>query len=413
MFKLFANATYNQVKTLTKPLLGYPLTTPPLASATLDMDDVQIAREALRADCRSWHDEQPVNEYETKFKTWNGSGFAFAFMGARVALSAAIYALDLKAGDEVILPGYTCVVVPNAFQYTGITPQYCDIELDTYGLDASKLTQKISSKTKAIVLHHLYGLVSRDYEKIISICRDHNCAIIEDCAQSTGAVYKNRRIGNYGDIAVYSSEQTKVFSTVQGGIATTNNATLAQRLADYAQQAPHPSDDHIARQLHTVIFSYASYKDPFRWIKADLMSILHANKNIITTTTEEVNGVKPAHYGCKMPAPIARLGINQLKKIDQYNTKRRQTANRWDAWCAANGYAKPVVIADSEPVFLRYPVLVEPEKKKNLQWAHKELGVIPGVWYSSHIHPSSKPVTGCPNADRAVAQCINFPGLIV
>ena len=82
------------------------------------------------------------------FAKWNGSKYAFAFMGGRVALSSCIYALDLQPGDEVILPGYTCVVVPNAFQFADIKTKFCDIELDTYGLDASLIEEKIGSPNK-------------------------------------------------------------------------------------------------------------------------------------------------------------------------------------------------------------------------------------------------------------------------
>jgi dTDP-4-amino-4,6-dideoxygalactose transaminase len=112
-----------------------------------------------------------------------------------------------------------------------------------------------------------------------------------------------------------------------------------------------------------------------------------------------------------MPAPIAAIGINQLGKVDHYNEHRRQTAKRWDAWCEVSGYKKPLVIDQSIPVYLRYPVLVEPEKKQNLSWAFKELGIKPGVWFVSNIHPARRTVIGCPNADLAVKQCVNFPTL--
>jgi dTDP-4-amino-4,6-dideoxygalactose transaminase len=113
-----------------------------------------------------------------------------------------------------------------------------------------------------------------------------------------------------------------------------------------------------------------------------------------------------------MPAPLAAIGLNQLKKIDRYNELRRKTAVRWDAWCDRNSYQQPLVISESEPVFLRYPVMVEPEKKKDRSWAIEELGVEPGVWFVSNIHPAPLTVKDCPNADSAVSQCINFPCLI-
>ncbi len=106
------------------------------------------------------------------------------------------------------------------------------------------------------------------------------------------------------------------------------------------------------------------------------------------------------------------LLLNQLKKIDRYNSLRRKNALQWDSWCENNGYGKPLIINGSVPVFLRYPVMVSPEKKKNTSWVTVEVGVQAGVWFRSHIHPVNRSVKGCPNADRAVQQCINLPGLI-
>lgn len=402
---------YHQTKNISKLFLGYPLTTPSFSSATLDYDDIIIAKDQLR-ERTSWFEDNIVKEYENAFARWNGSKYAFAFMGGRVALSACIQALNLKPNNEVILPGYTCVVVPNAFHFAEVKTVYCDIELDTYGLDASLIEEKITPKTKAILLHHLYGLVCRDYEKIIQIARKHGLYVIEDCAQSTGAVFKNSKVGNLGDVAIYSTEQSKVLTTIQGGMATTNNNLLAERLKEYYDQASYPHAELIDKQLHSVIVNYYSYKNPKRWWKGDLVRLLYMDKIIISTTKEEEQGIKPAYYGSKMPSPIAAIGLNQIKKIDNYNQKRRQTAKMWDSWCDHYGYAKPVIVPNSIPIYLRYPVMVEPEKKKDRSWAYKELGIYLGVWFVSNIHPAPWPVEGCPNSNQVVKQCINLPTLL-
>jgi perosamine synthetase len=133
---------------------------------------------------------------------------------------------------------------------------------------------------------------------------------------------------------------------------------------------------------------------------------------LISTTPEEEAGIRPETYGRRMPSPIAALGLNQLRKIDAFNAERRATAKRWDDWCNRRGYARPVVVADSQPVFLRYPVLVGPERKRDTSWARAELGVGVGVWFVSHLHPAKGRVEGCPNADRAVAECVNIPCLL-
>jgi hypothetical protein len=132
---------------------------------------------------------------------------------------------------------------------------------------------------------------------------------------------------------------------------------------------------------------------------------------LISTTEEEEHGGKPVDYGRKMPLPLAELGLNQLKKLDDYNEMRRIKAGEWDGWCDDKGYRKPMIIADTSPIYLRYPVMVEKEKKDDLRWAYMDLGIIPGVWFKSNIHPSDMIVRGCPNADLAVERCINLPTL--
>ncbi len=409
VFIKVARSLYSALKAL---LAGSPVAMPSLGSATLGKDDVKLARESLTS--RSgWADGAVVDKYEKMFADWNGSSHAFAFMGGRVALSACVHALGLRPGDEVILPGYTCVVVPNAFMYAGVKTVYCDIELETYGLDASKIEEKITGRTRAVVLQHLYGIVCRDYEKIISIARRRGIVVIEDCAHATGALFKGRKVGNYGDAAIYSSENSKVYSTVMGGIATTNNDNIAAGLKDYYDRAPLPDDGFIDRLLHNVILNYYTYAHPLRWLLRDAVNIMYGDKRLISTTDEEERGIKPVGYGCRMAAPVAAIGINQLNKIDYYNDKRRETARRWKKWVVEKGYAEPLVIEGSTPVYLRYPVLVEPELKKDLKWAVNDLGLVPGVWFETHIHPTSRPVHGCPNADRAVAGCVNFPTLMI
>jgi perosamine synthetase len=404
-------AARNQKNNFLHLLSRQPVTTPSLGSMTLDWDDVNLAREWLR-NKPDWNNPELVMQYETVFAKWNGSKHAFAFMGGRVALSACIYALDLKRGDEVILPGYTCVVVPNAFHYAGVKTVYGDIELDTYGLDASRIEDKITAKTRAILLQHLYGLVCRDYEAILTIAKRYGLKVIEDCAHATGAEFRNCKVGTQGDIAFYSSEQSKVFNTIQGGLAVTNDERLACQLSAYYEQAPYPHDEQIDKALHNVLINYYQAKDPQRWWRGDLVDLLWGDKRLNSTTVEEERGIRPTWYGCKMAAPIAALGLNQLKKIERYNQQRRDTARRWASWCHKNGYKKPVVVDESLPVYLRFPVLVEPEKKQNRSWARKELGVDVGVWFISKTHPVMRPVDDCPNADQAVAKCINFPSLL-
>jgi dTDP-4-amino-4,6-dideoxygalactose transaminase len=401
----------NQLGLLRRRLTGQAAVPPPLSSMTVDPDDVDIANSYLE-DRSNWYDPSVVSDYENAFARWNGSTQAYAFMGGRVALSACIHALGLGPGDQVIVPAYTCVVVPNAFRYAGVEVVYSDIELDTYGLDAVLLEERITPKIRAILIQHLYGLVCRDYEAILTLADRFNLRVIEDCAHATGAEFREVKVGNRGDLGFYSSEQSKVFSTVQGGLAVTSDPALAEGLADYRQQASYPDGGSIEHQLQTAVLNYYLFKHPGRWWRGDLAMLRSGGRQLITTTVEEISGIKPAHYGRRMPAPIAALGLNQIRKLDGYNQRRRAGSRRWVKWCEENNYKKPVEIEGSVPVYLRYPVLVESDKKTDRSWALKDPGVAVGAWYRSHIHPTGERLMGFPGADVAVGGCINFPCLM-
>ncbi|MBL8014465.1 MAG: aminotransferase class I/II-fold pyridoxal phosphate-dependent enzyme [Candidatus Omnitrophica bacterium] len=401
----------NKIKTIVHKVKYIARPTAQLVCRTLDYDDVLIAQKQLK-NHRQWIDSSIESEFAKKFSQWNQSKYAFPFLSGRASLSACIFALGLMPGDEVIVPGFTCIVVPNAFDFAQVKVVYCDIELETYGLDVEEIKKHITPKTKAILLHHLFGLVCRDYMAIIELARRNNLYVIEDCAHSTGAFYKGTRVGNYGDLAFYSSELSKIFNTIQGGVVTTNDSFLAKGLSRFYEHAPYPDFERIENQLHNVIVNYYRFKHPLRNHLGIKYELRYKDKIYDSTTEEEIMGIKPKDYGCKMPAAISLLAINQLSKIDYYNRKRRQAAKRWDAWCVGMGYQKPKVVEHSAPVFLRYPILVDEEKKRDLSWSTKNPKITPGRWFLTNLHPVKRVVPGCPNADKAVRQCINFPTLL-
>ena len=113
--------------------------------------------------------------------TWKG----------RVALYGILKALDLKEGDEIIIPSFTCVVVPNAIIYCKLKPVYVDIDSRTYNIDVSKIEEKITSRTKAILAQNTFGL-SSDIDKIKEVAKKNNLFVLEDCTHGFGGSYKNK-----------------------------------------------------------------------------------------------------------------------------------------------------------------------------------------------------------------------------
>ena len=401
----------HQASNLVRLVTGMPVAPVPMGSMTLDMDDVVVARECL-ANPDDWTDEEPVARFESDFATYCGADEAISFKSGRVALSAVLDALGIGAGDEVIVPGYTCVVVPNAIEFCGAVPVYCDIELDTYGADATSLRALISDKTRAIVIQHLYGLVCCDYMEIIELAEARGISVIEDCAHATGARYRDVSVGLRGDAGFISCEQSKIINSTCGGVAVSRRPDVTHKLRQYQLDSPWPEATEVSRALKSIEWNYFRFKHPQRWWRGDLARLRFDDSAFVATSQQEMLGQMPDGYRARMSAAVARVARNQLSKLEDYNNKRRANAGRWDAWCDQHGYSKPLVVDDSLPVFLRYPILAEESFKQKPDRMGRQHGILPGVWFSSHLHPSTRPVYGCPNADTAVRKCINLPCLL-
>ena len=391
-------------------LRGEALVFPEFGSQTIEDDDIAIVQEAL-SNPKAWSDPLVEESFHSEFSCWNGSAAAFSFMGGRVALSACIEALGLVEGDEVVVPGYTCVVVPNAFAYAGINVRYCDIELDTYGPDFDSLRSAVTPKTRVLLVHHLYGLVCRDFERILNFAADRNLRVIEDCAHSLGASFKGRKVGNWGDVGFCSTEQSKVMSTFNGGIAVANSARIIERLRAFHKRSPVPDEHRTRRLLRNVSYYYLTQKSPTRWFMKGLWDYQYRRDVLVSTSNDELRGEMPPHYGERMPAALARLALNQLSKVDRFNSSRRMAAERWRQHCSTLSLGIPRVIEDSVPVFLRYPVIVPAGRKYDADWCLEQFGVLPGYWFTGEIHPVRKMMPECPNATMAVERCLNLPTL--
>ena len=392
-------------------LTGRPVLQPGFAGRTLAQADVELAEQWL--DQReAWEDDATSRSYECKFAEFVGASRAFSFRSGRESLSACLRALRLDPGSEVILPGFTCIVVANAVEFEGLVPVFADIELETFGLDVDSVRQRITPRTRAIIVQHSFGLVCRDYVDLVELARSKGIRVIEDCAHATGAKFRERSVGRMGDLAFFSSEQSKALCTVMGGMAVTDDEQLAQRIDDVQQDWPYPEPTWTERALRSVPLLYNSNFGSRRQRRGGAVGLRYRDQLLISTTEEEVHGRQPTDYGRRLPAPLASLGRRQLEALPCINSKRRRAARNWDEWCGEWGLKSPRVVVGSEPIFLRYPVLVDPAQKRDLRWAQRDLGFRPGVWFISHLHPSPRPVPDCPRAEEAVAGTINLPTLL-
>lgn len=170
-----------------------------------------------------------VQEFEKQVSSFVKSKYAVAVNSGTAALQAALYALDIKSGDEVLLPSFTFVATANAVVSVGAKPVFVDIKKDNYTMDPIDLKKKITKKSKAVIPVHLYGNVAY-IDEISEISNSHNLHIIEDAAQSMGSSYKGRQTGTFSELGCFSMYAAKVMTSGEGGIIVTSNKKLWEKL---------------------------------------------------------------------------------------------------------------------------------------------------------------------------------------
>ncbi len=170
-----------------------------------------------------------VQEFEKSVTSFVKSKYAVAVNSGTAALQAALYALDVKRGDEVLLPSFTFVATANAVAATGAKPIFVDVLKENYTIDPRDLENKITKRTRAIIPVHLYGNVAF-IEELSEISKKYSIPVIEDSAQSLGSTYKGKHTGTFFEMGCYSMYPAKVMTAGEGGFVVTNNKKLRDKL---------------------------------------------------------------------------------------------------------------------------------------------------------------------------------------
>lgn len=173
---------------------------------------------------------EEYNAFEKEFAAYCGTSFCAGVGNGLDAISLSLQALGIGKGDEVIVPAHTFIATVLAIRYVGATPVMCDVSLDTYNIDSSKIEDLITEKTRAIVAVHLYGQMA-NMKAISEIAMKHNLAVVEDAAQSHGATFDEKRAGAWGDAAAFSFYPGKNLGGLgDGGAVTTNRSDIADKV---------------------------------------------------------------------------------------------------------------------------------------------------------------------------------------
>lgn len=342
-------------------------------------------------------------------------GNVYLFWKGRVALFTLLKAMEVKPGDEIILPGFTCVVVPNAIKYLDAIPVYVDIKKDTLNPDFDQVVSAITDKTKVIIVQNTFGL-SSDVDKISEYAVGHGIFTIEDCTHGFGGMFKGKPNGSYCDAAFFSTQWNKPFSTGIGGFAAVNNNKLLEKVTRLEEDLIHPSLFDELRLLLLNI-AYRIFLHPWSyWLVRDIYRFLSRHGIVIgSSDTAELTSVMiPEKYFKSVGAVQAKLGTTGIKRIDEKLIERKENAARYTAFLAEQEKNHVRNEYFSNHSFLKYPLMV---KDRNAFRTEALKNHIPlGDWFVSPIHPVLENyqlwginLTTIPVANEVSSQIVNLP----
>lgn len=357
-----------------------------------------------------------IGAAESALAAVHGSNYRCAtFSSGRVALAAILNALKIGPGDEVVVPGYTCVAVPNPIIYRGAVPIYADINKATLNQSWGTISKTISPRTRAVLVQHTFG-IPVDVEPIVRECRARGIFIVEDCTHAIGATLHGRLVGTFGDAAFFSSEQTKVISTGAGGFSLTSQVHLADAIETFQESCAWPTPAatrrslaYVARlglfehpNLESLHLAFHYYFDRIGWFSAPV------------TTDEEFRSLKPDGFERRMSNAIARVALRQIASLPRNLAHRRRIAAIYDRRLTGLGLSPTQLPKGALPAYVRYPLRV-PRKKELLAFARTR-NIHLGEWFSACIHPHGVDQLAagyaegtCPVAEHALSEVVNLP----
>jgi perosamine synthetase len=187
-----------------------------------------------------------IKIFEDKFSKYVERDFGIAVANGSGALDIAVQALQLGVGDEVIMPAFTIISPAQSVVRAGAIPVLVDSEPGTWNMDVNQIEAKITARTKAILVVHIYGLPV-DMDPVIALCKKHKLFLIEDAAELIGQTYKGKQCGSFGDISTFSFYPNKHITTGEGGMIVCNDEALAERCRKLRNLAFEP---HGRRFIH-------------------------------------------------------------------------------------------------------------------------------------------------------------------
>ena len=306
-----------------------------------------------------------VSQFEDEFADYIKVGNATSVSNGTVALHLALDTLGITSGDEVIVPTLTYIASVNAIALAGATPVFVDVMQDSWNIDFNQIESKVTLKTKAVMIVHLYGLPC-EMDEIVRICKENNLYLIEDAAEAFGSKYRGNHVGTFGDISTFSFFGNKTITTGEGGMVVSNDRNLISRASYLKSQ------------------SVSSTREYWH---------------------DEIG------YNYRMTNICAAIGLAQLEKADETISKKRQLADWYKEDLA--GLDVDFQLDDSTVFnsFWMVSILLKTEELRNkIRESLKANGIeTRPLFYPAHTMPRFKSNESFPVSESLSKRGMNLP----
>lgn len=353
----------------------------PYGGQTIEEEDVAAVADVLRSD---WLTTGPkVEAFEEAFADFVGTSYAVAVSNGTAALHAAMYALDIEPGDEVIVTPMTFAATANSVVYQGGTPVFADVDSDTLLIDPEAVVDKITDRTKAIAAVDYAGQPC-DYDALREIAEQYDLALVDDACHAIGGSYKGEPVGALADLNTFSLHPVKNMTTGEGGVITTDDSLLAERMRVFRNHGI--TSDHRERAA----------KGSWFYEMADL------------------------GYNYRLTDFQCALGISQLQKLPAWTERRQEIAALYDEQLSPLEAVRPIMVhPEVEHTYHLYVIQLDLDRlragRSEVYDALRAEGIGVNVHYIPvHLHPFYRENFGtdeglCPIAEAAYERILTLP----
>lgn len=340
-----------------------------------------------------------------KLSQYLGRKEVFLFDSGRSALKILLKALEVNENSEVIIQGFTCSVVPGAIKSVGGVPVYVDIDKN-YNMDARKLSEAISKKTKAVIVQNSFGTPA-NLARIRDICKKNKLVLIEDGAHGLGAEYEGKKLGGWSEVSFLSFGRDKVISAIWGGAIITNDEKLAGKIKKLNSELSRMGAGWVGKQLVYVILTQ---KIVALYNFFGLGKLLHKISGQLKWLSEPISKEEKLGNSREVKKgivdPLADILIGQLDRLDEMVFHRRMLAKFYSDELGEEFYPSSS--------YLRYPI--EVEDPMGLRKAAADKNIFLGDWYDQVVAPKSIDLEkfgysrgSCIEAEKAALRIVNLP----